>query len=361
MRRLDRYILGELGVPLGIGVGIALMLLIGTVLFSYLDEILARRVPVLLVARWMALRLPELLVNALPMAMAFAVALGVNRLAHDSEVTPMRMAGVSFRRIASPLIGASLVASLAAYGLAEKVVPSATCESNRLFMEIWLRSPDPAIQQERFLHVGRYHFYIGEVVKEGRGGFRLQDVLIYESATGSGYPVWYFARSATVGRRRWVLRDVVRRDIGSGGLSVHETRVPELTLDLERDVDLAGDLRDPQELSGPVLRRKAEAFEATGSPELGTRFRMIYHLRLAVPLACLVFGAIAAPVGIRFSRGGTFVGVLVSIAIGFLYWNAMFLARVLGGNGTLPAAVAAWLPNGVGAVAAVWLIGRADR
>ena len=57
-------------------------------------------------------------------------------------------------------------------------------------------------------------------------------MLVYAVAGLSG---WYVAPRATT-RRFWTLRRVVRRDIGKDGLSTVETYLPELTIDLKKDM-----------------------------------------------------------------------------------------------------------------------------
>jgi lipopolysaccharide export system permease protein len=184
-------------------------------------------------------------------------------------------------------------------------------------------------------------------------------VLVYDTSRGN-FPVWYVAREAYTTRRFWSLRDVVRRDISRDGLTVRETYLPELPLDLEKDVDFFASTKAADEMTGGELMAQIRMLTSTGAKNIARSYQVDYHFRFALPLACLIFGLVSAPVSFRFSRGGTFVGVLVSIVIGFLYWNVMILSKVLGANGVLPPVIAAWMQNIIfGAVAAylVWRTG----
>lgn len=358
MKRLDRYIIRELALPFCIGITIGVLLLIGTMLFQIADLIIYKRVPVTLVAKFMLLKAPSFAVIAMPMAMAFASSLAINRLARDSELTPVRMAGVSFRRIVAPIFAVGLVGSLFSYVMAEKVAPWANGKGNRIYQQIMLQSVAPTIQPNIFLQTDdrRLTLYIGWLNKIDNDHYLLKNVLVYDTGRGTSFPIWYVAKTAYTTRRFWTLRDVVRRDIGPDGTTVNETYLPELPLDLQKDVNFLVTSKTTDEMTGPELRDQIKQLQGSGQGSVVQAYEVDYHFRFSLPLACLVFGLISAPVSFRFSRGGTFVGVLVSIVIGFLYWNAMILSKLLGAHGVLPPVVAAWAQNVLfGAIAAVFV------
>jgi lipopolysaccharide export system permease protein len=359
VKLIDRYVVRELGVPFGIGISVAVMLLIGTLLFNNASEFISRGIPLLLVFKLVLFRAPQFSVIAMPMAMGFAASLAINRLARDSETTPMRMAGVPFRRIVLPLAGVGLVASVSSYLLAEKVAPWANEKGNQIVRQIWMQSAVPTAQPNVFLHAEGYTFYIGWLNKGSNDVFNLRDVLVYDTRR-QGYPVWYIAPEATTTRRFWTLRRVVRRDIGKDGLSTVETYLPELTIDLAKDMDFIGGAQTPEEMTGDQLMAQIRMLTQTGASNLARSYAVQYHSRFALPLACLILAVLSAPISLRFSRGGTFVGILVSIIVGFLYWNIMILTKILGENGVLPPVVAAWSMNalfGAAAAIGVWRTG----
>lgn len=357
MRLIDRYVLRELMVPFGIGIAIGVLLLIGTLLFNCADLIINKGIPLLLVLKLIFLKVPAFAVIAFPMAMAFASALAINRLARDSELTPMRLSGVPFRRIVRAILLAGVAASLLSYLTAEKVAPWANERANRILRQMWMQSVAPTAQPNVFLKSDSYTFYIGWLEKVRKDYYLLRTVLVYDTRL-PGFPVWYTAREATTTRRFWVLRDVVRRDIGADGMTVHETHLPELTIDLAKDVDFIGGLKTPEEMPADELATQIRLMKSTGASNMARAYEVDWHFRFSLPLACLVFGLIGAPVSFRFSRGGTWVGVLVSIVICFFYWNVFILSKLLGTNGVLPAWVAAWMQNAAFGSAALLLLWR---
>ena len=90
-------------------IGPFLISLFGLLLFIVLNLILSlsdlmvdRGVGILTLLKLLFLKLPNLLVLALPVSGLFATFLGLGRLAHDREVIALEAAGISLRRISCP-------------------------------------------------------------------------------------------------------------------------------------------------------------------------------------------------------------------------------------------------------------------
>jgi lipopolysaccharide export LptBFGC system permease protein LptF len=80
--------------------------------------------------------------------------------------------------------------------------------------------------------------------------------------------------------------------------------------------------------------------------------------RLAAPWTCLVVVLIAIPFGAAGGRRNVYVGVASSIVICFVYFVLLKLGLALGTRGSLPAWLAAWLPNLAFGLAGLWLTAR---
>jgi lipopolysaccharide export system permease protein len=85
------------------------------------------------------------------------------------------------------------------------------------------------------------------------------------------------------------------------------------------------------------------------------------HRRLALPLSPLLFALVGVPLGLRRARGARSWGVLISVALVFVYYLLLSFGSFLADQGALPVSLAIWLPNFVFAVIAVPLLYRARR
>ena len=104
------------------------------------------------------------------------------------------------------------------------------------------------------------------------------------------------------------------------------------------------------------MPRSRSSFRSTALNDLA----LDYQLRFSIPLSCLIFALLAAPLSLRFARGGSFWGILLSIVLGFIYYNTIFFAKILGSSGKIPPVLAGWSQDVLFGVFAVFLIMREE-
>ncbi len=85
------------------------------------------------------------------------------------------------------------------------------------------------------------------------------------------------------------------------------------------------------------------------------------HKRLSIPFACLIFGLISAPLGIRRSRSGKSAGIVIAFMVFLVYYVLLAGATNLAESGTVRPLVAFWIPNALMAVAAVLFVIKKGR
>ncbi|HEY3281052.1 MAG TPA: LptF/LptG family permease [Armatimonadota bacterium] len=347
MRTVDRYLLRELALPFAAGVFGFLLIFVGALLFTLLDLVVKSGTPFLLLAKLVALKVPYLMVHVLPYATLFAICLAVNRMARESEITAMRVAGVSLRRLMAPLALAALCVSLLSLFLSEKVSPATNHEAMRIYRLALLGPARPDLKQDVFFSAQGYTFYVRQVEKGSDGRFLLTDVMMYEGpAHGERFPVLTTARRATAeaNATTWVLTEGVQIRLDASGFSSQEWAFKRMTLDLEKGIEQYwADQKMPDEMSSAELRKQIDLF-GKGGIDVAS-LKVDYLSKLAFPFACLVLTLLSMPLTVHFSRGGPSMGFLVVVGLFFLYYNAYFLTKMLGSAGILPPLLAAWGPN----------------
>src|SRR3990170_3468907 len=108
MRVVDRYLWREMAVPFLSGIAGFVLILLGNSLFELLRLVGPRGLSGGSVGALLGLQMPSV---------------AVSRLGRDSELTALRMAGVSLRRCLRPTMVAGLAASAAAFAIGEYVAP----------------------------------------------------------------------------------------------------------------------------------------------------------------------------------------------------------------------------------------------
>ncbi len=75
------------------------------------------------------------------------------------------------------------------------------------------------------------------------------------------------------------------------------------------------------------------------------QYRVEIHKKYAIPVACLVFVLVGAPLGIIIRRRGVAVSIGVSMGFFWLYWIFLIAGEELGDRGIIEPALSMWAPN----------------
>lgn len=370
MRLLDRYIVGEMVLPFLTGVFAVIMMLVGNTLFALVDLILKNNIPLAIVSRLVVFNIPTLVVLTLPVGVALAAALAVNRLARDSEATAIRMAGVPLRRIFAPIFVIGLLASLFSFWLGERVVPAANREfaktQNAMFGYAF--SSAPMLVANKVFTYQNYNFFVREAsrgVKGNPNALLVHGVMIYEDPTDpKGYPILITADSAIYDHDVWTLENASIQKLDDHGLVSADLSAKQATLNLQapmpvlpgnQSTDMAG---MPDAYSMSQLASQIQLLTKTGQD--ATTLEVAYQFKMALPFLCLAFALCAPPLALRFARAGSFIGIFLSIVMVFVAWNTLLLTKALGLSGHLSPFLAAWSPDLLFAALGLYFLWRME-
>lgn len=76
-----------------------------------------------------------------------------------------------------------------------------------------------------------------------------------------------------------------------------------------------------------------------------SKYLVEIHKKYSIPVACLVFVLIGAPLGIKARAGGMGVGIAYSLAFFVIYWACLIGGETLSDKNLLPPWIAMWAPN----------------
>lgn len=370
MKRLDRYLLGEMVLPFVGGILLIVVMLLGNTLYSLIQTIVQYSIPLSVVAKLVALNVPTVLTLTLPPSMAVASAWAVNRMARDSEVTPIRMAGVSVRRLFAPIVVVGVLCSLAAFWIGDRIAPQSFHEQKQTENQMlaYAMQASPAIASNKVFTYQNYAFHIREIRKDPGGDpnkLQLAGVTIFISPTDAqGFPTLITAQGAGYRHDVWTLHGVVVHTLDRSGFTKNEAVAPSLTLDLQ--VPLTGlaqsSIFAPEELTMRQLRQEMTALASTGQAGTDTFYAVSfnYYAKVALPCICLAFALCAPPLALRFARAGAYMGIFLSIVLVWVAWNTLLLTKFLGLSGKLDPLIAAWTPDILLGAVGLYFLWRAE-
>jgi lipopolysaccharide export system permease protein len=332
MRRVDRYILGQLAIGLiAVTLGLALLVWL-TQSLRFIELVLDRGLGLLVFLELTSLLLPSFFAVILPIT-TFMVILSIYvRLSSDRELTVMRAAGLSQWQLARPALLIAGIATALGFLLQAWLVPLAHGAFRVWQFEIRNQMAAILLQEGVFSSVGEnLTVYVRERTRDGT----LHGILVHDSRE-RGAPATVIAEEGrlvlTPTGPRVVLLNGVRQQLEAG----REGEAPRLsTLSFaENSIDLASGGR-PEERRNRDARERSigellspDPDERLAPREL-RRFRAEGHQRLAAPLTTLSLALIA-----------------LAVALGGEFRRQGGLSRILLGTGLVVAVLAAGLAAG---------------
>ena len=314
-----------------------------------------------------ALAMPPVLPWTIPFGVLVGILIGLGRMASDGEITAMRAAGVSSRKVIAPVLAfAAIGAGLA--GLASlRLTPLAIRESTRIINQLMATQLSAEIRPRVFVeNFPNIILYVGEVkpgpVVRWLSVF-MADVTPPEQRVGgmrekAEGPVVTVAREAIAvsdqqnNRIQLSLRDTSSHEMGQDGMA-HDSSSP----------------RGEQALNASPPAQKALPSSAMNTRQLmgysgpdWIEAKIELHRRFALPVACIMLALVGIPLGMATRKGGKSAGYVTAVFLAFFCYHLSSISLLgLAKQRSLPPLVAVWLPDAVFGIAGLVFLYRMER
>lgn len=360
MRLIDRLITKEFLGPFIFGIGTFIVILVGVQLAPWMLRLLVRdQYPANAVGLIFLYRLPGAIAITFPMATMFGSLMATSVMSSHGEVIAMRAGGVSLTRFGAPIILAGLLISVLCLGFNEMLVPACNDAAQRLIVNYaqnarpmeGLLFAIPKTHPQRTVYAQsfdpQHKLLRGLIITELRGG-RLWQLYSAEEAVWAG--------------EQWQLRNVEHKVALADG-SQRSERIALMSYDVGKSpAEFSQAEKDPIDMSfHELLHERDRRIQMRLSNSEILQVVQTIYTRLAVPWAAFGFALIGVPLGLRPVRATTGIGLGLSLVIVLAYYLIFNAMNLVGANGTLPPALAAWFPNLVLFGAGVGLFVSAPR
>lgn len=361
MTLIDRYVVREFLGPFFFGLGAFVAIFLASDVVSLARLMIDYHPPFWTVAKVFLLRLPQIAVWTLPMAVLLATLLSVSRFSSRWEMAAFRALGLSFHRIVAPVFLLGLAVSVVTLLLQDQVVPAANAAANRL-VEVEIRgAPLPMVTENVVLEQyekGSLRWFLYAPRYDSRTR-TLHDVTLVRLAGGRPEQTIY-ARRMVWEKDTWYLEDgTLYRHHPDGRVTTLSFAGSRQPIQIGRKPEEVQVKKTPEEMSIAELARYIHILEAQG--KAARRERVQLNLKYSIPLASLVFTLLGAPLGVQQQRSTVSLGFGISIALIFAYYVLMTLGTVLGEAGTLPPWAGAWLHNFLTGGVGLYFLARLGR
>jgi lipopolysaccharide export system permease protein len=315
---------------------------------TYLDRGLTRAE----VAKAYLFQLPLFIQWSFPIAALVAAVFTIHSMTTHREIVAAKAGGISFHRVARPVLVMGLLLTVAALGLTE-LVP----RSNRVAAQI-LRDEDPRRSwRSDFV----YESENGTTWQVGRldAPERRMDNVILERPAGERTGGIHVVADAMYHDHEWgwtFARGYLRRFRPDSTQRVYQFERMRVGGLAEEPRDLLESPRKPEEMTYAEVDRLARVIERSGGDP--AQLLVKREQKFSIPVATLVVILFGVPLATGSGRGGTAYGIGVSLGTTILYLLLFKVAGALGGAGTMAPLAAAWLPNVLFFAAALVLLKR---
>jgi lipopolysaccharide export system permease protein len=356
---LDRYMVTALGGPFLFGLAAFTLLFVAGELLNIARLVSEEHASLIAAGKYFLYTLPGTLVLTFPMSMLLAVLLAMSRLSGDSEITAMRAGGISLYRIAAPLIGVGIAASLVGLMFQELIVPSASATAADILRRE-IQSGGTNILSNQLINTvlpnGDRQLTLAQGFDPKKD--ELQDTTI-EVFRGSIPMSLLFAPRGAYHGDSWKFFDATEFVLTPCCEKIDN---PELAIDIGADPSqIVEQTRQPEDMSRAEISRLLKSGVKTNDKARYARLLVTYHSKLARPWASLVFALLAIPLGIRPQRSSSGAGFGISIAIVFGFYVVTTICLAVGQSYPSSSLVMAWLPNILFSATGLWLLRQAAK
>lgn len=345
---LDRYILGELIPPFFLSLAVLTLVMLLQRMYKLAELIISQGASIGSVAKLLLYILPGFSIITIPVSLLVAALTAFIRLSSDSEITAMKASRISLYRMIKPLLAFAFASFLMTAALSLILVPATNYAlKTQLFDMVKSRAMvgiEPGIFSSTFDGMVMY-------VDKMKSLDKMEGIFISDERN-SQEPYVIVARHGMLTADPQSLKVTLSMKEGAiHTLPRDEESYTLMTFDAGRlylDINHALVQKDTIEKdiedtdSGDLLKQLRIA-RAVGKPTIPLESEL--HKRIAIPFACIIFGLIGAPLGIRQSRTGKSGGIAIALLVVLVYYIILAAGTKLADLGTLSPALAYWLPN----------------
>jgi lipopolysaccharide export system permease protein len=292
---------------------------------------------------YVALTAPRRVHEVLPAGALIGSVLALGALAQAGELTALRAAGVSLRRMALAVLAAAVPLLLAGALLGEIVAPGLEAHGERIRAQAQGKAATAGTGG------GFWHRYRGAYVRVARleGTQRAAHIEAWEFGPRRELTRAIRAPRAEWDGRRWVLQDARLAEVTATGIRTGQVAAQPVAF-LPAPGGMVIRHAEPERLSLPALLREADALERQGRA-VG-RYRLALWKKLTAPATTAVLVLLGLPLVLAAGR---------SMALGLYLVDQSFGYTAVAYG--LPIALAAVLPTLLAGGAGVAALARAGR
>lgn len=356
MKKIDRYLLKELFLPIVFGVSLFTFIFMIDIINAVSQILIVKSVSMMEVLILFSYLTPQIMTQTVPMGIFFGIMMTYNSMSSTSEMVAFQSSGLSLNRLIKTPVVLGVLTTILLYLMQEYTMPLAQEKADKLMAKIAYSKPTTQFKEKQFVaDSGGGNLYIEKLENENV----LKGLIMFAPDETSVFPKILMAQKGTVETDGIVLDNVNTYIIMGTNQEKVDMKTGEVKVDLEKvDVIVGktqkmdipkskfmGDFMNSQKtamaMSVKTLLQKIKEAKEIG--EDYRKFENALYQKIYIPLSAIILATLAPLLSIKHSRTIKGLSLGISLAIIFLYMGSL--------NGIL-----AFLERGVGSPAVLLVI-----
>lgn len=357
MKIIDKYLLKHFIGPFLFCLLIFVLLYVVIDLFDKLNEMIENKVDLWVLIPYYLNFVPLIFVQITPIAVLISIMYSLGTFSRHNEILAMQASGISLLRILRPLIVTGFLISAAVFIVNDRIVPDTTINASEIKEE---RIEEAKMKKKRrkgekilenlafygegnkIIYARRYNVYKN----------RISELIIHDQDENQNIVSKTTAYDVEWQNNRWHGKDVMFFHLDNTGRIIGK---PEFYEEKYLDIkEVPVDFRKRRHqtkfmsfefMSFGELKKYIELLSFESGPTI-RNLKVALNQKIAFPFVNLIVVLIASPFALVPTRkGGTLVGIGISVAVVAGYYAIMTISLAMGKAGFIHPIISAWFTN----------------
>lgn len=356
IKKLDLYIAKKFISSFILIITLLIFIIIAFDISEKIDKFIAKNAPVSLIITEYYFNFIPYFINLFSSLFIFiSVIYFTSKLASRSEIIAMYSVGIDFKRILRPYLVVSFCLAIFSFVLQNFILPPAN-QRRINFENVYIKRNPQTKESYIHMQLDKNNFVYMHTwdVKDYEGRFLSMDKIDYQKGV-TNKMIASFSHYDTISKK-WQLTDVIIRNIKDSIEQLTryknlDTILPITPSDLNYETTLL-ETMNFTELSEYIRKQKERGAENINE------LLVERQNRYASPFSAIILTIIAVTLSINKKQGGLGLNLAIGLSLSFGYILFQQISVSYGVAGILSPFIAAWLPNFIFIIIAIYLIYR---
>ena len=352
MKIIHRYVLKETLWPFGFGFLFFNFILFIGVVFDLTRLIFAENAPPLKVLKLIIFSLPSFFDIIIPVSLFFSILLSFGRLSGDGEITALRSSGINIVQIEFSVLLFGIILTLISLSFSAFLTPWCNQKYKSIYQQILLHHPLAKFKVKTIIDLDNKKLYSLKLDEKNQ---TMQELILYDfSFPDQKFPQVTLAQKGKIKDEKIFLQKVkfyrFNKDYRLFQSGSFNQQIIYLYPEIKRKKTLK---KDSWDMTFMEIKKKLK--EKKLSPVERRKLETDLHGRIAIPLATIILGILAVPLGIKVERGDKSISLGISLVVVIVYYVFFLAGNFLSKMGLISPFLGVWIPNFVLLSAGIWL------